>query len=191
MILVVGSGRSGTSCIARLLHERLGVDFGGPGKIDKFTPEGGYARKGWMKPSEAYGEGQIGIETYKGELDPPINEMKEPWGFKHPYLSERVGPAVDLFRPDEIIWAWRDEEETMKSMVRHYSMDPENAYSQVQRRNHELRTSLHTTQYILINMTGHRPEDRLAVELYKRLEERNYSYLQELDYPGPRLPLRP
>lgn len=187
MILVIGTGRSGTSCIARLLQERLGVDFGGPGKIDEYTPKGGYAREGWMKPSEKFGEGKVGKGGYLEMLDPDPQTLQEPWGFKHPYLCERMEDALDTFNRvtyiDQIIWAWRDPEAVIKSLMHHYGYSRFHASGLEERRTNSIKRALDPRDYIVVNMTGTWDEDWLTKVLYERLHRNEYHLHHELNNP--------
>lgn len=136
-----------------------------------------------MKPSEAFGEGRLDPGEYLDMLDPRPEDLSEPWGFKHPFLCERIHATLEMFQPDLIIWAWRDKERTIGSMMGHYNMPRAEATAWVERRTEQIEKHLSPEQYIMVNMTGYRPESRLSWILYEQLGRMDYPYFLELNEP--------
>lgn len=103
-VIVLGIGRSGTSAIARILHERLRVSMGPPEELETeptaACPEGSYEHRAIR---------QANIDRGRGLLDPAgwicrVRRLTEPpwggggpWGFKDPRASLYARDLTELF----------------------------------------------------------------------------------------------
>lgn len=121
MILVVGTGRSGTSALARCLHE-LGICMG-----HKFIDPDGANPKGYWEDMYArhlfdfvLGEQIIDgvdwrrtVEKEHLKFDCKANQI----GVKHPLLCQFSDEVLDDINPEYIFWATRNREDTIKSIM--------------------------------------------------------------------------
>jgi hypothetical protein len=116
-ILVVGAGRSGTSTVARILHENLNVNMSPPFYNNKYESQ----LFRMLNRSLVLGE-----MNYKSWL-PKVNELiiaaeseKRTWGFKDPLIAYTLGLYLSLLHRPVIIWAYRDVEQVSESMKKNY-----------------------------------------------------------------------
>lgn len=134
-VLVVGTGRSGTSCVARLLEEELGVDMGGPGNLDRESnPRGDYEDPELKDLDMAFRRGHVTRARFEAQLREIAADRADPWGAKHPANATHLDAWLDVFPGAVLIWARRDLEDTAQSWIRWYGTDPEKARRVVGRR---------------------------------------------------------
>ena len=127
-VLVTGTGRSGTSTTARILHERLGVCMGhefikAKGKKLSRNPLGFWEEihERMTKMTKGLAKGTVSAEQWRGYLDAAHDRhgcKSKLRGYKHPRLaeipSERTWAELD---PLLVIEAWRPRELVMQSMI--------------------------------------------------------------------------
>lgn len=126
-IVVVGTGRSGTSMFAGVLHH-LGVFMGKefiPG--DRNNPQGHYEDKAFADLNRDVVDGKIDFPYWAKETEKlfkkRLEEQKtERWGWKIPSTTN----LMDLYRKlnfdVEFVWIHRNPEESIDSCLRAYSM---------------------------------------------------------------------
>lgn len=175
-IIVTGTGRCGTSTVARILHTRLGVA---------------------MAPSEAVLEGKVPanplgtfedvfirslhIDAERGRITlPEFRErmMKaaeerwhQPWGWKDPRASHVLGLHLQWFPGAIVIWCKRHLDAVTQSIHDHYGTDPARARRETARRNDQLRALLHHRLNVYpMDFDEHRDERELEQELRAILE---------------------
>lgn len=167
-VVVAGTGRCGTSVVARICEE-LGVDMGGPGNTERESnPGGDYEREDIRLAGEEYKAGDISAAEYRALLDYVAAEADGPWGFKHPLTSEFFQQIISAFPKAHIIWCQRDLEQTAESWNRWYDRT-DDAIVVVRRRHQRLSNLLAKRRGVLtIDMTNHWDEDELSdlVESY-------------------------
>lgn len=127
-VLVTGTGRSGTSTIARILHERLGVCMGhtfikATGLKKTRNPLGFWeeVHERTEKMTKGLAKGTVSVEQWRCYLDAAHDRHRcrsKLRGYKHPRLaeipSEKTWKALD---PLLVIEAWRPRELVMQSMI--------------------------------------------------------------------------
>ena len=113
-VIVVGTGRSGTSTVARILHERLGVCMGHHMKMQ--SPGGAY------EDYLAHGLNRMIVATAlsAGEwlrVMSNCHEKCERWGAKDPWFL--YWPISELHRlnPALIVRTWRSREKVTHSWL--------------------------------------------------------------------------
>jgi hypothetical protein len=124
MIYVVGTGRSGTSTVARVLHESLGICFGHRfDEPNEFNPKGFYedldVRENLV---DGLIQGKISPQAFKMGVDRIHRKNKcsdKPIGFKHPLLSYLDRATWVGLDPELVIWCVREEEKCVQSMVKY------------------------------------------------------------------------
>lgn len=117
-VVVVGTGRSGTSTVARILHERIGVCMGhylkSPGSAN---PEGyyeDYLEHGLML---MVAQDITGIDELMRCVSQSHKDC-ERWGFKDPWFIHLPQQAMKMINPRVVIRTWRPLEATVKSWMR-------------------------------------------------------------------------
>ena len=117
-IIIVGSGRSGTSTVARLCHERLGVCQGHalkPG--DQLNPQGYYediVSHGIIRQAV---EGIVTIQRYL-EIMNDIHSKCPAWGVKDPWFLFLNPDWKRYLNPHLVIYAQRNVENTVQSWLK-------------------------------------------------------------------------
>jgi hypothetical protein len=101
--LVVSGGRTGSSTVARLLHEEMNINMG-----PKFSPGDEFNPKGYYEDQEFYAlddalldKGKMNPYHYSGILAGLIEQRGRrgiPWGVKNPWLRITIGHYIDLIR---------------------------------------------------------------------------------------------
>ena len=138
-ILVVGSGRCGTSTVARLLHEEFDVCMG-----KRFRESDEYNKKGYYEDLELKNANQFliaGQITFEAWFTSVENELLKSWrkdtvwGFKDPRLCTLGGFYLAMISPPRmIIRCKREEKQVAASMVRCYDWPLHDALGIVRQR---------------------------------------------------------
>jgi len=119
MILVLGTGRSGTSTIARLLHENLKINMGSRFRSDETNPQGFYEDLEIKNLNiELLEDGRWGKEKIHNLLA----LKKEPFGIKDPRVCNLWQVYKQIINKDtKIIVTIRDANQVIRSMIRWYN----------------------------------------------------------------------
>lgn len=174
MILVVGSGRSGTSVVSRILQERLGVDMGGPGKKSPSNKQGDYENAYFRNKIDIpYERRNINTREWKYRARRFAHEKEEPWGIKDPRNAHFIDLFIEVFPDAHVIWCQRDFEQTVGSWRKWYggSMSVEYIREEIDNRLFELGKRLGTHPYLPLDFSVWWDEDELAQTLYDYLVE--------------------
>lgn len=119
VVLVVGTGRSGTSAVSGVLH-KLGIPMG-----IEFVPADKNNRLGTYEDVSFFRRSREGLGT--GWLDEYVSIRSEDapiWGVKDPHLTMLLGEYLPFFGDDvRIVVAHRNREATINSVVRAYGVD--------------------------------------------------------------------
>lgn len=114
MILVLGPGGSGTSSVARVLHERLGVSMG-----KKFTDAEHYEDAFFVWQNLALLEGKTSLAKWQRDVNVYVRvECEEPWGFKCSRSYATVPLFKAMFPNARTIRTKRPMEKVIASFVR-------------------------------------------------------------------------
>lgn len=172
-VIVAGTGRSGTSVVARLCEE-LGVEMGGPSRQPRSNPVGDYERMDIKEVNEAFSAGEITAQQHRDGLLYVADEQDGPWGFKHPKCAEFFANIVSIFPKAHIIWCQRDYADTLKSYLRWFAKGDEAlCRATIGRRLAGLNAAIGRRRNILkIDMTNRWDEDDLKDILESYLNER-------------------
>lgn len=162
-VIVVGTGRCGSSFVARVLEERLGIDMGGPGVQRASNPGGDWEDEEVRAINEAYEGGDIGPAEWRHELKEL--ERTEPWGFKHPGCAKYLHELLFVFRKSPVIWVQRDPDDTAESWSKWYGRSVESCMNSIKRRLRALNWTLERYPHLVIDCTERRDEDEVAQEL--------------------------
>jgi len=119
MIIVLGPGRCGSSTIARLLHNNLGISTGERFRDpDAANPQGYYEDLDFRDLNQTMLSNQCSIKYFQEQLNILINSRKERWGIKDP----RICNLWQEYRkwPAQYILCTRRPQLVIRSMVVNY-----------------------------------------------------------------------
>ena len=122
-VLVTGPGRSGTSAVARILHEELGVNMGRGWTSPPANPRGTYEDAELHRLVVAYNARGMTVAAFLGQLGRIGEERRRrgrPWGFKDPRLCHCLPEWLEVFPETFVLWVTRDRERVVSSWLRHY-----------------------------------------------------------------------
>ena len=117
MILTLGTGRCGSTTVARVLGS-LGVDMGGPGELSTAFPDGDREDPWVTALSRDLKYSRITRDEWRDSVRAYAATKTEPWGLKIPLMAEFPGLALATLEPTAVIWIVRDLEATVRSWVR-------------------------------------------------------------------------
>lgn len=125
-ILVMGTGRSGTSAIAGILH-KLGVNMGSQFvETLETNPYGTYENIEFRQEiSERLIKGELMIEAAIPQIKQFSERQQGLWGLKDPYLCKIAHHLAEFLDDYKIIVAQRDTAEVIDSFRRAYSVNQE------------------------------------------------------------------
>lgn len=115
-IIVVGTGRSGTSTVARILHEKLGVCMGHFLRIH--TVHDYYEDLLAHALNRMLGDHNISVLDWRLALAKAHMNCDD-WGFKDPYFLYAPVDAIKKIQPRLFVRTWRSMDETVDSWIRH------------------------------------------------------------------------
>ena len=125
--LVMGTGRSGTSTVARILHTKLHVSMGDElNPPDAGNPDGYYEDLDFLLMNKCLTTDQINFSTFAVETEKLIckrNANDRLWGFKDNRLCFLLGFYYSLLNDPKIIVCERDLNLTLDSMKRTWGRD--------------------------------------------------------------------
>lgn len=135
-IIVVGTGRCGTSTVARLLIE-LGVDMGSGFHADPSNPDGFYEDRYIRSLNQSRLAGRTTHEDWsQAILRVAEIHFTRPgrWGWKDPRTAEFMENIVALFPCATYIRCHRNRPDTLASFLKWYSWDESQAGAVIDRR---------------------------------------------------------
>lgn len=129
--LVFGTGRSGTSFVADVLHNNVGICMG-----EEFVSANSWNPDGYWEDVEFYGintnfiAGHIVYKQWVRQAVALIMERQErgwPWGFKDARLHALLGWYLGFFDEPRLIWCRRKRDLVIASLKRCYGFSKEKA----------------------------------------------------------------
>lgn len=168
--IVVGTGRSGTSLVARLLHKKLniymGENFTPP---DEANPEGSFEDIEFVYPNKKFLSGRINFKEWNNEIKTIVKKRQklgQKWGFKDPTTTNILGFYLELFDNPGIIRCVRDRELVIKSFQRCYGWSEKKAEKLWWTREKVLDRLLKGRKHLVINFAKERlDESRVLADL--------------------------
>lgn len=117
MIFVVGTGRCGTSTVARLLHTRCGVNMGtNLAKRSKIGQT--YEDQDFSTLHAAALAGKLSIEEFCHRVLDLTDQRTEPWGMKCPATADFIYLYREWFPEARYVWCQRDPASALLSIQR-------------------------------------------------------------------------
>ncbi len=115
-IIVVGTGRSGTSTVSRILHENLGVCMGHFFRLH--TIHDFYEDLFSHGLNRMLGDRNMSVIDWQHCMA-RIHMKCEHWGFKDPHFLYVSPSAIKTIGPRFFVRTWRPLEQTVESWLRH------------------------------------------------------------------------
>ncbi|MCP4597058.1 hypothetical protein [Neptuniibacter sp.] len=158
-VIVLGPPRSGTSAVARVLHENMGIFMGFDLKksID-ITPDGSYESEEIHRINSLLIEAHCN-HTYWGEglvaYTKRMYELKSPWGLKDPKFAHPIvlGPLVTYFAAPVFVRCHRTREQTVKSCTAAFGTKKSQGESMYHFRNTSMDKILPNNMTIFMDMS--------------------------------------
>jgi len=126
-ILVVGTGRSGTSSVARILHKNFKVFMGSRfRKSDDQNPLGYYEDTDFNTLNSKLLLGMVPFNEWQIAIDKLIKKrqkLNRLWGIKDPRFAHLLGLYFVFFMRPKIIRCIRDKELVINSLMKYYEWD--------------------------------------------------------------------
>jgi len=174
MIFVVGPGRSGTSTVARLLHENLNVCMGHKFReADEDNQDGYYEDLEFKNLNERFITGEVSLGQWETETRKLVNVRRKTywhnWGLKDPRLCYLLGLYLSFVDLPTIIRCRRDIELVTKSMQKAYGWTKEESENVYKDRNRRLDNLLQGKKVYDIYFTEHKNEEEVVKWLEKIL----------------------
>lgn len=156
--LVVGTGRSGTSFVADVLHNDMGIFMGKYFKPpDKTNPNGFYEDEAFRSLHRLFVGGKIPYPLFLDTVVQLIQQRQDmgiPWGFKDSKMSMMLCFYLPLLDKPRIIWARRDKALVVDSLIRCYNRTSEEADKFYENRTTLLERILRYRNPLIIEFNG-------------------------------------
>ncbi len=162
MILVIGTGRSGTTAVAKLLHQH-GISMGNSFATSSQHDCGcNFEDLECRQINKEFFRKEIRYEEYINKLcEYGRKRQKETngnWGIKHPAISYVLGIYVQVFDP-VIIRCVRNKEAVVKSCMRCYDFSLDQALHLYNNRTVMLDSLLERIEHLEIDFTERLSEE--------------------------------
>ena len=162
MILVIGTGRSGTTTVAKLLHEH-GISMGNSFATSSQHDCGyNFEDLECKKLNIRFVRNKIGYDEYIKELckygRKRQKETNGNWGVKHPMICRVLGIYLQVFDP-VIIHCVRNKEAVVKSCMRCYDFSLDQALLLYNNRIVMLDSLLGRIEHLAIDFTERLSEE--------------------------------
>jgi hypothetical protein len=170
VIFVIGAGRTGTTVVAKVLQERLGVDMGGPGFVREGTPEGDYEEQNFKRIARDLWTGEITAAEWRAGAEKIAVGKTDPWGVKYPGHCEFLPLIMNTFPQATWIWCQREIHDTWQSWLRYFQLEPEEAWARLNYRNWAIQVAMLKKRHVEINATERLDEGELETALVEAIE---------------------
>ena len=176
---VLGTGRCGTSTVARILHEHFKIPMAlDEDRLRKFhhtNPDGAYEDWDIYNMNRWFIDGKIGIREWLALCDSHILARKrkwkgQPWGWKDIPSTTFMGLMLLFFdEPPRIIRCMRDRRLVLKSMVKNFVQTRSDAEYQHDSGIIQLDRILQYIPHLVIDFGSEQRSDEWVI---KQIEER-------------------
>lgn len=180
-IIVIGPPRSGTSVIARMLQENLGVMMDeGPVKRDKNNPYGYYEDHRVVAINTSAANRRLKNRYVDNKMDVvwatqfaqwvsyrALKYPDRPWGFKDPGCVGFINCVAQFFKDPVWIVCDRSTDQIIKSQKEKIKINPDIIYQGLITYRHLIEKYLKS--YYKFDLTVYQPEHKLTEKLRKIL----------------------
>jgi hypothetical protein len=129
--IVIGTGRSGSSTVAGILHNKMEVFMGQEfRKPDEKNPDGFWEDVEFASPNWKFLNGKINYPEWIEKIFAVIAKRKNqgiPWGFKDPDATHFLGMYLSFFKNPRIIRCQRKKELVVASLIKSFGHTKEYA----------------------------------------------------------------
>ncbi len=164
MILILGTGRSGTSIVAGICS-KLGVYMGEHlNKANKHNPHGYYEDLEFQNINRHATDLFLDMpkEEFRRRLKKLTDKREEPWGLKDPNISTpNLLREYFLLNPT-IILCLRDEGDSARSMSKAFGWEEDSSRLLCQTRLKALMTALEGKEYLMIDFKEKDKAEKVA-----------------------------
>lgn len=162
IFIVTGVGRSGTSTVARLLHEHYNIPMG--------YEEGNQncEDREFVKLNENLLLGHYSFPFYLAHLEELMKrrcKANKQWGLKDPKTSYTLGLFLSVFKNPTIIRCVRSAGLVINSFVRNYGWDEQKAQQIYKDRTIRLDNVLDGRDHLVIDFTTRKTDEEVINEL--------------------------
>lgn len=169
--IVIGTGRSGSSTVARILHNEMDVFMGHEfRKPDKKNPNGFWEDVEFASPNWKFLNGKIDYPTWIEEIFGAIARRKaldKPWGFKDPDATHFLGLYLSFFENPKIIRCKRKKGLVIKSLLKSFGYTQEYAENLHQNKEWILDNILSGKDCLTIYFSEIQTPDQKIIDLIK------------------------
>lgn len=169
--IVIGTGRSGSSTVAGILHNKMGIFMGEEfRKPDKKNPNGFWEDVEFASPNWKFLNGKINYPKWIDKIFEVIATRKNsgiPWGFKDPDATHFLGLYLSFFKNPRIIRCKRKEELVIESLMRCFGHTKEKAGEIWEMKEMILNNILFDKDYLEIYFNERKTYD---IEIIKKIE---------------------
>lgn len=166
VVLVISTGRAGSSTVARILHTQLNVSMGYHFRQpDAENPKGFYEDLDFKTLNETILKGIISYPEFAIRLSHLIKKRKEDWGVKDPRLCHLWWLYLKHLPEAKIIMTERKREAVIESCEKNYGVNRFNAERFVDWRMKEIQF-LYKLNPLVINFDKKR-SDEYIIEIIK------------------------
>ena len=149
--LVLGTGRSGTSFVAGVLHNEMSISMGEEFVVpNDSNPNGFWEDIDFYNLNKSFMHHGMPLSQFNDELSALILKkgVNGPWGFKDAGMANLVPFYLSYFDNPKLIWCRRNENLTIKSLMRWYGFDYNDAYEFFYMRETLIKRALTGRKYI-------------------------------------------
>lgn len=173
--LVVSNMRTGSSAVARVMHEKMGIKmFYQQAKADEFNPDGYYEDVGITNINEHYIRGSIDVfDLIKGinRYIHIMEDMNVPWGLKDGRIAI-LSPMYKHVLPNaRIIRVYRNGSDIIRSQIRKYGFTEEHIKRRIFMTNISIDAVWGDNIWASLNMTERRTDEEIENTIRERIRE--------------------
>ena len=173
-VIVCGIARSGTSAVARVLHENMGINMAQEFKPPDWRCPDGHYECAWIKSiNDSFLAGNVSFPQWQENF---VNYIKmrmsyqEPWGFKDPKVAFPLilGWLMGTFPAEsgvKFVRPYRDLELVIKSNMRCWGMTESLSRSSATEFNRAVNNVLGRVDHIRIDMTERLSDEEIKQQL--------------------------
>lgn len=166
--IVVGTGRSGSSTVARILRNKMNIFMGNKFREpDEKNPGGFWEDVDFCSPNWRFLNGKITYQEWIEAIFATVADrmaMGIPWGFKDPDGTHFLGLYISFFKNPKIIRCVRKKELVVPSMMRCFGHTREHSGEIWDMKELILDNILSGKTYLSINFDEKRKPDEEIIE---------------------------